>query len=130
MSTLLKISEVATMLRVSAKHVRRLVNSGEIVIVRMGEDSRADRIEQKELDRFINRRRTNRSLLGEPCQSTNVAIFTGSNSSTTAARLDALLGRKAKEKRKPMSASSERKPRQTPKPLNLASRSNGHSGKP
>lgn len=111
MSNLLRVSEVATMLGCSLKHVRRLINAGQIIIIRLSDDPRADRVEQNEVDRFIACRRTNRSLTGEPCQSTNVAIFTGSSFNSTESKLDALLGLKVRDKRKHLKGSSASKSR-------------------
>lgn len=109
MSNLLRVSEVATMLGCSIKHVRRLINAGQIIIIRLSDDPRADRVEQTEVDRFIACRRTNRSLSGEPCQSTNVAVFTGLSFNSTESRLDDLLGLKVKGRRKRLSANSASK---------------------
>ena len=98
---LLRPIEAANILGVSLRHLRDLINEGEIIVIRVGDDTRADRIEEAELNRFINRRRTNRNILGEvECPSINVVKSGGLSSKSTAARLDALLGQPAKRKRK------------------------------
>ncbi|WP_367966306.1 helix-turn-helix domain-containing protein [Spiribacter onubensis] len=77
---LLKITEAAEQLRVSPRQIRRLVDSGQLRVVRLGSSSKADRIHPDDLTDFVNSQRKARPR----CQSSSVTAFGTPKFSTTA----------------------------------------------
>ncbi len=105
MNNLLKPSDVAERLNVSMKTVRRIINKGELIVVATSDDARGDRIEPEELERFIQRKKRNRSISGLEGLTTGVVIRSGFDARSTEERLDKLLGQPRKRKRRKTSTS-------------------------
>jgi excisionase family DNA binding protein len=105
---LLYVAQVAEAMSVTPRHVRDLIRAGEIAVIRTGDDARGDRIEPAELRRFMNKRRTNRSIFEAPeCPSISAGPSGGPSLPSTAEALDNLLGRQKRKTRRNTSAISE-----------------------
>ena len=64
MTELLKVAQVAEELAVSRQTVRNLINSGKLEVIQVGESSKSDRIERRELERYKRAQRRNRAQTG------------------------------------------------------------------
>ena len=93
---LLKIATVAEICNCSARHIRRLVNNGEIASVSLGPSPKSDRIERSELERYVERNRTTRT---KPCRHSNFATKRTTSASAQAVKsLNELLATKSQRK--------------------------------
>lgn len=88
---LLTIKDAAENLSCSTRHVRRIIASGELPVVAIGEGTRGDRIRAEDLDGYRKRKLRNRGATN-PCPSNNVVAFGTSMSRSAASALDKLLG--------------------------------------
>ncbi|WP_367982790.1 helix-turn-helix domain-containing protein [Spiribacter insolitus] len=68
---LLKTTEAAEQLRVSPRQIRRLVDSGQLRVVRLGVSSKADRIHPDDLKDFVDSQRR----AGRQCPSSEKEAF-------------------------------------------------------
>ena len=97
---LLTKQEAAKLLRCSRKLLQSHISAGRLPVVAMGQSSRSDKIKRSDLEALISNLTITREV--GKCLSTSEArkVSTGARSSTTAAELDALLGKPRKEKRR------------------------------
>ena len=91
---MIKIAEAAEQLQVSPRQIRRLVDSGQLRVVRLGASSKADRIHPDDLEDFVNAQRKVRPR----CQSLSVTAFGTPRFSTTASGSSDLRAKVQREK--------------------------------
>ena len=114
---LLTISETAKRLSCSTRMVRRLVATGRLRVVRLGETARSDRVHPDDLEAFVQVRR------GEiaPCRSENAVLSGKLTSRTKDVELEKLLGMGPQ---KPRPSKSNPKSSKTSSTRDSASRQN------
>lgn len=62
---LLTITEVAAELKCSRQTIRNLINAGKLEVFQIAESSKSDRIDRRELNRYLMDQRRNRGLIGK-----------------------------------------------------------------
>lgn len=92
---LLKVKQAAEILACSPKLVRRLIDSGRLKVIRLGESARSDRIDESDLEEFIY---DNKSTRGK-CQSIKGAASGISTSRSKTDGLSVLLERERQKKK-------------------------------
>ncbi len=95
---LLTIAAAAKVLDCSRRHLRRIIQAGELPVVATGKTERGDRIDPADLHNYIQRQKRNRSA--PACPSTNVVVFGTRASKSVDDELNALLGPAGRRKRR------------------------------
>lgn len=84
---LIKIKEAADQLAICPKQVRKLIDSGRLQVVPCGTSSRGDRIDEADIQEFINENKQRK----KKCQSISAEIAITSLSRSTVNGLEELL---------------------------------------